>query len=90
MRERYETRIFPSTSLYVVKSITAKLHNNLVSAIREQKLLPKTVIFVIKNDLIKNVNYEHMGISEIFGQLLKDLMSDITRNDQLLQRKLTK
>ena len=79
MRERYETRIFPNTSLYAVKSITTKLHNNLVPAIREQKLLPKAVIFVIDDDLIKNVNYDHMGISEIFGQLLKDLMSGINR-----------
>ena len=58
-------------------SVVARVHNNLVTAMAEQPRLLKSIIFILDGDLIKSVFHENLGISEIFGQLLKNLMVGI-------------
>ena len=79
MREKYDVKVCCSTSLSLNKSLMARLHNNVVNAIGETPtpLLPKAIIFVLDDDLIKSIHHDSLGLSEIFTHLLKNLMVGI-------------
>ena len=79
LREEYGVKILCSNSLSLNKSVTARLHNNVVNGIKEEPLLPKAIIFVIDADIIKTIDYPKLGISEVFGQVLKNLMVGLHR-----------
>ena len=77
MRERYDVKVFCSTPVSPVLSPLARIHNNFVNAVKEEKLFPKDIVVVLDADIIKMVHHPNLGISEIFGQLLKNLLVGI-------------
>ena len=79
LRDQYDVKVLCSTSLSLNKSTTARLHNNLVNTLIEKLLLPKAIIFVLDGHMIKTVNHDKLGISEVFGQLTKNLAVSIHR-----------
>ena len=79
MRDRYDVKVFCSTSLDTEHSVLARLHNNFVNAVNEEGKFPKAIVFVIDGDLIKSVCYKRQGLSEIYGQLMKNLMYGVHR-----------
>ena len=79
IRDKYDVKICCSTSLSLTRLVTARLHNNVANAISEQPLLPKVIIFVIDDDLIKEIHHETMGVGEVYKRVLKNLMSGVRR-----------
>ena len=79
LREKYDIKIFCSNSLSLNKSAIARIHNNLITVIEEEILLPKAIIILLEADIIKSVRYGKSGISEIFGQLIKSLAVGLHR-----------
>ena len=77
MKQNYEVKPFYGNRFSLMTNVVACIHNNLVKVINENKLLPKAIIFVIDGDIIKTVKYDNYGITEIFGQILKNLMTGI-------------
>ena len=55
MREKYEVKVFASTSLKINFSVMARLHNNFINAVKEETIFLKAIIFVLDGDLIKSV-----------------------------------
>ena len=60
-------------------SVTARIHNKFIKTIEENKIFPKAVVIILNTDVIKTMHYDNYCISEIFGQLLKNLMVGLHR-----------
>ena len=57
----------------------SRIRNTMVTGIQEHKYLPKFVIVVIDDDLIRYINYPQYGISEALGKLVNWVMSEFNR-----------
>ena len=60
-------------------SIWSRLHNGLVEALNKQVLLPKAILLVLEDDIIRNVNFFQQGFSSLLGRLLEWLSNQIHR-----------
>ena len=74
-----------------IRSVLGKLRNSLVYAMNKYTKLPKYILIVIDDDLIRCVNFDKPGTSEIFGRDLKWLANEyhdaiITRKKYLLKK----
>ena len=89
IRDAYDVKVLCSSSLSVNESVCARLHNNLVNALEENPLLPKAMVFVLDGDIVKTVHHsKKIGISEIFTEILRDLLSGIHKMILGLKEKL--
>ena len=52
MNKKFDVKILCSYSSALTKSVTARLHNNIVTGMVDQPLLPKAIIFVLEADMI--------------------------------------
>ena len=77
LREKYDVLPYYDNKFSLTTSVTARLHNSYIKAINEKGIFPKAVIFVLDGDILKMVSFNNYGISEIFGQILKNLMVGI-------------
>ena len=60
-------------------NILTRLINELVRAFNGHSSLPKLIVVILDNDLIRNAKHEGYGISVHFGVLLEDLISEFDR-----------
>ena len=51
----------------------------MVRALKEQVLLPKMIIIVVDDDIIRYLNFYNFGISEAFGKLINHIMVEHNR-----------
>ena len=58
-------------------NILSRLFNNLVRAINAKILLPKVVIIVINNDILREIHFNGFGISRILGICIEYLIKSI-------------
>ena len=79
MRDKYNVKTYHANRFSLMTSVTARLHNKLIEAINENKIFPKAIIFIIDGDVIKMISFNNYGISEIYGQVLKNLMVGVHR-----------
>ena len=65
-------------------NLISRLHNQLVDAIHEKVILPKYLVVVLDDDLIKFLNLEpREGVAKAMGRVINEIMSD---HRKLLQR----
>ena len=81
----YDIEVFTSKSLDAMRSSLGHLRNILGTALKEHCLLPKYIIVVLEDDIMRCVNFPRPGISEIFGQCLKWLADEY--HDMITTRK---
>ena len=79
MRMKFNVKVFNSNQFSLTMNVTARLHNNFIRAINENQIFPKAIVFVLDGDLIKTIKFNNYGISEILGQIMKNLMVGIHR-----------
>ena len=79
MRDKYNVQVHNSSQFSLTTSLTVRLHNNLVKALNENVIFPKAIVFVLDGDLIKTIAFNNYGLSEIYGQIMKNLMVGIHR-----------
>ena len=60
-------------------NVIGRIYNGLVEAINKQTLLPKAIIVVLENDLIRAAHHDTDGISQILGQALEWLAGAFRR-----------
>ena len=82
-----------SANVSHMRSTLGRIRNIFTTALQPQNSdkLPKYILLVIENDLIRCVNFNKPGVSEIYGRILHWLASEIheiigTRRDALPQR----
>ena len=61
------------------RSVLSRVRNCLVYGLNNNYLLPKAIVLVIDNDIIKNVEFEGYGISVLLGKILQWLASEIVK-----------
>ena len=77
MCDNYDVKVFQDNSLAVVDSAAARIYNQVVEAIQKNGLLPKAIVIVLDEAIIKMVNHKDYGISEIYGAIIKNMMVGI-------------
>ena len=59
--------------------LMARLRNKLASALNSEKQLPKAIVVVLDNNLIKYANYPHFGMSLLFSRLMHYIFSEFNK-----------
>ena len=83
--QHYDVEVFASNSLDNSRSALGRLRNILTKSLESHKKFPKYIIFVIEDDLLRCINFNKSGVSEIYGEILKWLTSQV--RDLILKRK---
>ena len=80
-RENYDVFGF-HTNQYMSNnpSMVSRIINQLEKAITEQVLLPKWLVIVLDDDLIKSVKYDKYGISDAYGRIINHIMVEHGRH----------
>ena len=79
MKDNYEVKVFNDTSLSPITSAAARIHNKVVEAINKHSLLPKAIVIIMDDAIIRMVHHRDYGVSEIYGALVKNLMVGLHR-----------
>ena len=78
--DHFEIKLFHATEYGSnVHNFMARLCNTLAGALNEEKLLPKAIVFILDDDMIKYANINKFGMSLAYGKLLHYLMCEINK-----------
>ena len=78
--DNFEIKLFHATEYGSnVCDFMAHLCNTLAGALNDEKLLPKAIVFVLDDEMIKYANINKFGMSLAYGKLLHYLMSEINK-----------
>ena len=55
-------------------NMVSRIRNQMVRAVKENILLPKFIVVVLDENLIKYMNYYEFGVLEAFGRLINHIM----------------
>ena len=73
----FEVSVFANSANKThMRSTLGRLRNLIMAAIKIKELLPKYIIIIIENDLIRCVKYRKPGIFDIFGRILRWLADE--------------
>ena len=93
----YTTNSFEVTALHGgenLRNTMTRMVNSLVSALNTMNVLPKWLIVVPEDDLIKNLKFEEYGVSEAYGRIIDWIMVEhnkaLTRMKGFLPHKTKK
>ena len=78
--DNYEIKLFHATQYTShIRDLMARLLNTLRNMICEEKVLPRAIVFVLDNDMIKYAGIAGFGMSLAYGKLLHFLLSEVHR-----------
>ena len=84
----FDIKLFHATSYNThLRDFMARLHNTFAGALNDKTRLPRAIIIVLDNDMIKYINLNGYGISMAYGKLFHYIFSEFnkmiaTRKDQ--------
>ena len=73
----YETELIAGTFSSQTKSIVARLRNCMVHTYNNYQILPKWVIWIVENDIIKALKYTDFGVTESYQAVLTWLFDEL-------------
>ena len=73
-----------------IHNLIGRLLNTFTQALNNETSMPKAVIFVMDNDLIKFINIASFGISVIYGRIIHYMCDEIMKLITLKKEKLPK
>ena len=76
IRRNYKVKFFTDNSLSLVNSITGRIRNTLVKAIKENPLLPRIIVVMLDDNMVADITLHY---SYIFGALFHWLVMEIDR-----------
>ena len=86
--DHFEIKLFHATSYNsYLRDFMARICNTFAEALNKEKELPRAIIIVLNDDMIKYINLNGYGISMAYGRLLHYVFSEFnkmiaTRKDQ--------
>ena len=86
--ENFDVKMKASTKLDLNTSVISRIRNQFVKAAFEFKLFPRLVVMVVDIDIISDVKYSGYGISDIYGQMLHWLITEINKVVEIHKDKL--
>ena len=75
--DNYDVKVFTGYENRFNRSVLGHLHNAFVAALNANGKLPKMILVVIEDDIIKCVNFDKAGISQVFGRCVQWLADEI-------------
>ena len=76
--KKYQVHLFKnSANVSHVRSALGRFRNLLASALNANDKLPKYIILVLENDLIRCIKFNQPGISELYGRVLRWLSDEL-------------
>ena len=76
----YEVQDFSNNKFTTINpNMISRIRNLMAQAIKEQVLLPKFIVIVPDDDIIKYVNFSNFGVSEAYGRLINHIMVEHNR-----------
>ena len=91
IRNHFDTAIYCDGSLTLSmknRNVIGRIFNNIVCAINKDIILPKIIVLVMEDDLIKSSNHYTDGISTLLGQQCEWLANEIHRTISGYKEKL--
>ena len=80
MKDNYEVTIFCSDKYSShIRNILARVINTTVQALTNTKMLPKIMIFMMEDDIIKFLDHNDYGATELFGKIISYLDAEIRK-----------
>ena len=80
LTEHYEVKVFCNSKFSsATTNLLVCLQNTFVAAINKNKLLPKYIILVLDDDLIKYLNFSGPSVSQLLGNWLEWLTKQFTQ-----------
>lgn len=74
IKQHYNVKVFDlldtSGTEFPVRSILRRLQNTLAVALNKFNKLPKYILLIIENNLLKCINFKKLGITELIGVIL--------------------
>ena len=80
MLDHYEVKAFV-TSRYLLhdRHVLSRFRNLIVKAIEQEELLPKAILLILDDDLIRNVHYEEPDVDVTYKKILQWLSKEFHR-----------
>ena len=85
VNKHYDVEVFASRGSDASRSVLSRIRNILITALEEHDKFPKYILYVIEEDLMRCINFNKPGITEIYGNILKWLTGQV--HDIVLKRK---
>ena len=79
MLKNFDVKTKTSTKLDLNTSTISRVCNQFLKATLEYKIFPKLVVIALDNNVISNVKYSGYGISDVYGQMIHWLVSEINK-----------
>ena len=89
--QHYDTTVICSGSIskdLMNSNLIGRLYNNFVATVHEQVLLPKAVIIILEEDLLKSANHFKKGLSNFMHPCMDWIVSNLFRITTAYKEKL--
>ena len=73
---QYDVKVFASKSSNMMRSSLGRFCNVLANAMNDHDKLPKYIIVVVEDDILRCVNFVKPGVSEVYGRDLQWLANE--------------
>ena len=70
------------------QNVISRILNTFISAINDEKVLPKYVVFVLDDEIIQFLKYKSYGVSTMYGTLLEWLVKNVDDAIQTAKKNL--
>ena len=89
IHKQYNVRPFTSSKKFSRENVLARINNSFVKALNENPILPKAIVFVLGDEILKLLNYNGYGISMMIGKTIYWLINKISRHIETCREALT-
>ena len=80
IKEHYDTKGFVNSKYASADvNMVSRMRNLMTQAIKDQVLLPKFIVIVMDNDLIKYLDLDGYGVDKSYGRMVNNIMTEHER-----------
>ena len=70
--ELYDIHDFASTKYKSnIHNVLARIRSQLYVAIKQEKVLPKVIVFVLDDDVVQQIHFNDFGLTEVYADICK-------------------
>ena len=78
IKEHYDTRGYINSRYSSTdQNLVSRVRNLMAHAIKEQVLLPKLIVIVLDDDLIKYLDIDGYGVVKSLGRIVNNIMTEL-------------
>ena len=70
------------------RNVLSRILNTFITAVNENPVLPKYIVFVLDDEVLSSLEYENFGVSTMYGMMLEWLVKNVNSTVQDIKQKL--